>query len=519
MIAPGLLCLLYFLCSLGGPAHARGGEHESEPPSEPPLYHSIVEASVITGVGLGPQQELSPEELEAKGARDLAEALQGEPGFRISTAPVAGSANSKQETLLSLRGFDAADVLVLVDGAPVADPNSGLVDLARISLDGVRRLVISRGPSSLLYGPGALGGVVHLVTGPPTSGSTALVGMELDELLGSRLRFLAGHRGASAQAYLAGSHRRGPGFRVASGFEPQRNEDGGLRENSDQEDLGLRARGRAQLGSLSLRGGASAADHEGGVPFSVADAAPSNLWRRSWRRQSADLGAQIKGLGPLELRGHGYLLHQLDELGSYTDTSFSGLMDHGQAVSSHDGYRTGLFLAPRLCWPGIGKLGLGYHHQLDLARRQASRRDGWKDYRTETLSLAIEGSLGPLPWLRLQGGVSAVAFFKERAAGQVPGENLPGEDLWDYEWLAGGVLALPAGLLLRGGAARRVGFPTLKRLYGTHGNVELRPQRCLMLDLGLERDPIGPRQIGGEVSLFRSQVLNLIGKGGTPNEM
>jgi vitamin B12 transporter len=52
--------------------------------------------------------------------------------------------------------------LVLVDGRPVGSANLGM-----IALDNVDRIEVQKGPSSALYGPSAMGGVVNLITRRP----------------------------------------------------------------------------------------------------------------------------------------------------------------------------------------------------------------------------------------------------------------------------------------------------------------------------------------------------------------
>jgi len=499
-------------------SQAEPAEAESANPAAPapaPTYRSLVEAAALPGGNVGARTELTPERLAAKGARTLADALTGEPGLLVSVAPEAGTANTKQEQLLSLRGFDGADLLVLVDGAPIADPDSGLVDLGLLSLDGVSRVVVVRGPSSLLYGPGAMAGVVHLETGPPAADRWLRLGGELDGELGYRLQARGGLAGARGYASLAASLADSPGFPLSADFEAQRHEEGERRENSDRFDRTVRARGELRLAGVRLLGGASHTAYQGGVPFAIADPAPSNLWRRGWERTALDLGLETRRFGPLRLLARAYGAHQLDTLTSYTDTRFTTILDDGDGVSTHDGWRLGLLLAPSLRWPAQGlELTLGYHHQLDLAARQDARGAPWADYRNETLSLALEAAWRPHSRLKVVGGASVVGFFKEQAAGAATGE-----DVVDHELLLGLEGALGRGWLLRAGGARKVGFPTLKRLYGTLGNPDLRTQRALLLDAGLLRAPGGPWQLEGELSVFVDAVQDLVGKAGTLNEV
>lgn len=66
---------------------------------------------------------------------------------------------------LTLRGSTFNGVLLLLDGARINDPMTGhfLMDLP-VPLSEIARVEVLRGPATALYGPDALGGVVHLIT-------------------------------------------------------------------------------------------------------------------------------------------------------------------------------------------------------------------------------------------------------------------------------------------------------------------------------------------------------------------
>jgi len=113
-------------------------------------------------------------ELEASGAKTLADALRGVPGVVLYDQVGGG-----YQPTLDLRGFNATPVpatLVLVDGVRVNEPDFGQVNWQLIPLSDVARVEILPGPQTL-YGPGALGGVVSVTTkrgGAKTAASGAV---------------------------------------------------------------------------------------------------------------------------------------------------------------------------------------------------------------------------------------------------------------------------------------------------------------------------------------------------------
>ena len=101
---------------------------------------------------------LQGEDLRAQGVRFLADALRQVPGAHVVQGGPFGAAAS-----LFVRGGESDYVKVLVDGVPVNQPG-GFYDFASLTTDNVERVEILRGPASVLYGSDAIAGVVQIVT-------------------------------------------------------------------------------------------------------------------------------------------------------------------------------------------------------------------------------------------------------------------------------------------------------------------------------------------------------------------
>lgn len=105
-----------------------------------------------------PVQVITAEELRRKRAPSLGETLAQEPGVQSSAfGPGAGRP--------VIRGFDAARVQVLENGIGTLDVSTLSPDHA-VTIEPLRarQIEILRGPATLLYGGGAIGGVVNVVT-------------------------------------------------------------------------------------------------------------------------------------------------------------------------------------------------------------------------------------------------------------------------------------------------------------------------------------------------------------------
>jgi len=108
--------------------------------------------------------------IEQTHQNQLSEVLNDTSGLDVSRQGSAGGFTS-----VMIRGGDARHTLLLLDGIVLNDPISpaGTADLGDFSLLNIERVEIVRGSQTVLYGPGAVGGVIHLVSqknptfGPP----------------------------------------------------------------------------------------------------------------------------------------------------------------------------------------------------------------------------------------------------------------------------------------------------------------------------------------------------------------
>jgi vitamin B12 transporter len=125
--------------------------------------------TVVTATRIPTPQDRTPaavtvitrEEIAERGYRTLAEALRTVPGMRLVQAGGFG-----QQASGFLRGSASRHVLVLLDGVPVNDPSepNGAYNFGNELLGDIQRIEVVRGPASALYGSGAIGGVVNMIT-------------------------------------------------------------------------------------------------------------------------------------------------------------------------------------------------------------------------------------------------------------------------------------------------------------------------------------------------------------------
>ena len=120
--------------------------------------------------------------------------------------------------LLTERGIRG--IKVLVDGLPLNDPTGFAPDLFDVDWLAVRRVEVFRGPASALYGGGAAGGVLNIMT---KDGGTAPVSGDTAFLTGSygfyKLFSEAGGTEGKWNYRVSASHTAADGYRVHTAYD------------------------------------------------------------------------------------------------------------------------------------------------------------------------------------------------------------------------------------------------------------------------------------------------------------
>jgi vitamin B12 transporter len=108
---------------------------------------------------------LTAPQIRADQETTVSDILDRTPGVTVSRNGGPG-----QTTSLYIRGAEADQTVVLIDGVKVndpTDPGAGY-DLSTLLVGDISRLEVLRGPQSTLYGSEAIGGVVNVVTADAT---------------------------------------------------------------------------------------------------------------------------------------------------------------------------------------------------------------------------------------------------------------------------------------------------------------------------------------------------------------
>jgi len=180
-----------------------------------------LEGIVIESAGLSPQDAatlgsastvITGEELERRQIRHAGEALRTVPGLALSRSGGVGS-----QTQVRIRGAEANQVKVLIDGVPVNSLSAGDFQFDTLLAADIARIEVIRGPQSGVYGANALAGVINIVTRKGAREPRVSTTVEGGSL--ATYGISANASGASDHAYLSlsAAKRKTDGFNIARG--------------------------------------------------------------------------------------------------------------------------------------------------------------------------------------------------------------------------------------------------------------------------------------------------------------
>lgn len=107
------------------------------------------------------------QELIRTNAITLKDALENIPGILLREI------HGKSGYEISLQGLTSDQVLVLIDGLPLAASTSSTVDLDQYLVSGIDHIEVVKGAASAQYGSSAMGGVINIITKKVSDGFSA----------------------------------------------------------------------------------------------------------------------------------------------------------------------------------------------------------------------------------------------------------------------------------------------------------------------------------------------------------
>lgn len=190
-------------------------------------------------------------DLIAHGDLSVAAALERVPGVSVAQYGAFGSLSS-----VTIRGSSSKQVLTLLDGRPVSGAQTAGVDLGAVPTAGVERIEVVEGGGSTLYGTGAIGGVINIITARSGAGDRIPLVTLRDASFGERSIAIE-TKNFSFERLVAANGYGYPAFAA---------DPAGSRVNSDLSSTTARAVTSTTLGALHATGSTGLRERHLGIP-------------------------------------------------------------------------------------------------------------------------------------------------------------------------------------------------------------------------------------------------------------
>lgn len=418
---------------------------------------------------------ITADEIAARGIRTVQDALRSVPG-------VAVSSTGTSYTQVRIRGAEANNVLVLIDGVRAAAGDSEYI-LTGLETANIERIEVLRGPQSVFWGSDAAAGVINIITKQGGMGQQAAGSIEFGNGWAASAR--ASTRGEYGGLSFTASTRDDNGYDYS-------NTPGGESDGIRRHTLTLAGDHRVsedvRLG-FSLRGSRERYDYD--ATSWTAATADEYVVDSSDFANRREFGGQI--YAEMETLD-GRLLHRL----SYDQSRFQISRNDGpwsRARSDAWKYR-GIYGLDGVVAEARQTLALGLERQRDENSIATEQRR-----RSNAIALEYRGSFDGL---EVQAGLRHDANDVFQSA---------------TTWSAGLSYQIPDhGLRLHASAGTGVVNPSYFELFGgwgAVGNPNLRPEENRGFDLGVEATLLDGLGVI-DVTYFHENLENEITYSGIP---
>ena len=293
-----------------------------------------------------PVTVVTGDDLRKQNVRHTGEALRALPGVQVSSAGTVGSL-----TQVRIRGAEGRHTRVIIDGIEANTTKDGEFDFSNLLAEDIERIEVIRGPMSAVYGSGALGGVINIVTRKAKGPLSLTVRAEAGSY-GTRdvaARLAAG--GDQGYFSLSAQGRRIDGFNIA----PNGSEKDDTRISNFALAAGLRLAPTARL-DVTLRHSDKRAQYDdfGAVnrtPFLTADDANNVLRDRATLAGATFAWDMLDGALTQELKTNfasNLAVNRYEPLLGFGVGTVNTTRDEGTRFVG------GYSATYRMDWPGIG---------------------------------------------------------------------------------------------------------------------------------------------------------------------
>lgn len=481
-----------------------------------PLF-TLGEVVVTTNLHNNINASLNATSIKTFAKNDVGKALNLLPGVTLSAV------GPRNESMVYVRGFDLRQVPLLIDGIPVYVPYDGYVDLARFTTFDLSAVNVSKGYTSVIYGPNAMGGAINLISRRPVKkfefdGASGWLsgGYRTNINIGSNLGKFYIQAGASKI--------QRDSFPLANDFVPGKTEEGGWRNNAYNSDekynikIAYTPNKNAEyaLSYIYQHGEKGTPPYTGNDTLNSQYKNPRYWQWPYWNKQSLYFISNTAIDSTQYIKTRIYYDKFKNQLNSYDDATYTTISRPYAFKSFYDDYSVG----------GIAEYGKVFSQRENIKATIQYKQDVHREHnegepeRTMsdgTFTAGIENEFKLIPDLLLQTGFS----YNNRSSIKAQNYNSTTKEITDYPSNRNDAFNVQGGLVYRLNAfntlnfsiARKTRFATVKDRYsyrmGTAlPNPDLKAEYALNYELGYKGSVSDKWNI--QAALFYSKINNTI---------
>lgn len=408
-------------------------------------------------------REYNFKDFESWNSHNVAEALTQSVGLNIQSSGSTGAAH------VWMRGFRHRDIQVLFDGIPISSAFEGHVDLNEVAINNIAKIKVIKGAPSVIYGINAMGGVIDIIPKTTSDGQPVQGTVEVGKYDTRLFRVNFGNYNKLFNCSISANYEARSGYSLSDNFVVSKNEDGGLRENSDylRKNLLINLNYRIQsVGNYSIFYNLSA--NERGFPPQVGIINP-DYERYKSKRQTISFINRFSFF-PVFARAFYNSYHNESE--TYKDSTYSEMESSDDAKD----YVYGVNLYSNLVTSKSNVIILnlsfkndGYESEGDLENQ--------KEAQIRTYTFAAEDEFSIKDKLTISaGGILGIARQTNID------RNI---SVFDAQLVVG--YELTKNVITHVSIAKRTRFPSLREFYREkYGNPNLTEQKAMNYEVGIK---------------------------------
>jgi iron complex outermembrane receptor protein len=303
---------------------------------------------------------------------------------------------ARNEQMIYVRGLDVRHVPIFLDGIPIYVPYDGYPDLNRFTTFNLSEVVLSKGFTSVLYGPNTMGGAINLVSRRPEKVFETQSGIGWSTGNGYQGWTNVGTN-QKLWYFQGGASYSSTDYYVLSGdFKPTATENGGQRENSYSRDRNY----NMKLGFTPAEGHEYAVSYsnqhgvKGVPPYAGSDPTQTaRYWQWPyWDKDSLYFNSRTPIGDKSYAKTRIYYDTYRNSLEAYDDATYSTMRRASSFISDYDDHtyggsvELGTTLVPR------NELKLAGHYKVDV-HREHNEPNPYQSFEDHIFSVGAEDTI------------------------------------------------------------------------------------------------------------------------------